>query len=241
MTATITPAEVIPTVVPDWRRAHAFIMSWVDTALPGYRDVSIGGTTYTVTSGYHRWDDYIDELDTAIGASGWNATWSDETGRVTLSGSSATVAFPDRLGWLIGRAMEPTLTMTSQTSVASLYAPPGCIPCLGIVWDEVDIQREREVIYDRSRRQQGYIFGDTRVWRVRATMTRYALEALLSGWTLRGKVTMYDPANPAAMSATEPGGSLTGYVLGLSDVAWLDADSIQGLASVTMLVSTTTS
>lgn len=136
--------------------------------------------------------------------------------------------------------MEPTLTLTSQTSVTSLYAPPGCVPCLGIVWDEVDMQREREVVYDRSRRQQGYVFGDTRVWRVRATMTRYALEALLSGWCLRGKVTMYDPVNPSAMSASEPGGSLTGYVLGLQDVAWLDADSIQGLASVTMLVSTTT-
>ena len=50
MTAIITPAEVIPTVVPDWRRAHAYIMGWVDTALPGYRTVAIGGTTYTFSN-----------------------------------------------------------------------------------------------------------------------------------------------------------------------------------------------
>lgn len=240
MTTAITPSEVVQTPVDSWRRAHGLIMGWVDTDLPGYRTVSIGGTTYTVAAGYHRWDDYIDELDTAITASGWSASWDDGTGRVTLSGSSSTVAFADRLGWLIGVAREPTLTLTSQTSVQSVFVAPGCIPCLGVTWDEVDIERDREVLYDRSRRQQGYVFGGSRVWRIRATLTRYALEALLSGWVLRGKVTIRQGPTPTAISGSVEDGAITGHVLGLTDVSWIDAESLQGLASVSMLVTTTT-
>lgn len=239
MTATLTPGEVIQTPVPSWRQAHAFIMGWVDTALPGYRDITIAGTPATVAAAYKRFDEFIQDLDAVLPAS-WTAAWDSSTGQVTLSGSSQTVSFTDRMGWLLGMASEPTATFTSITSRASVVVPPGCIPCLGITWDEVDIQRDREVLYDRSRRQQGYVFGGSRVWRVRATMTRYSLEALLQGWVLRGKVTIQTNGNTATMSASEPGGELTGHVLGLQDVAWLDAESTQGLASVTMLVTTTT-
>jgi hypothetical protein len=42
------------------------------------------------------------------------------------------------------------------------------------------------------------------------------------------------------MSGSDPVGELTGHVLGLTDVSWIDAESLQGLASVSMLVTTTT-
>jgi hypothetical protein len=241
MTATQSTGQVIQTPLPisDWRVAHGFIFSWVDTGLPGYRDITIGGTAATVADDYQRFDEYVQGID-AVLPGGWTAQFDSTYGHVTLSGSSSTVSFADRMGWLLGICGEPTTTFTSSTSLVSSFVPPGCIPCLGIVWDEVDIERDREVLYDRSRRQQGYVFGGSRVWRIRATMTRYALEALLTGWCLRGKVTIQTAGDTNTMSSSQPGGELTGYVLGLTNVSWIDADSLQGLASVSMLVTTTT-
>jgi len=239
MTATQATNQVVQTPVESWRVAHGLIMSWVDTALPGYRDITIGGTPATVAADYKRFDEYVSDLDAVLPAS-WTASWDSTTGRVTLSGPSSTVSFTDRMGWLLGMCGEPTTTFTSITSKASTFVPPGCIPCLGVTWDEVDIQRDREVLYDRSRRQQGYVFGGSRVWRVRATVTRYALEALLTGWCLRGKVTIRQGSNASAISGSVEDGAITGHVLGLTDVSWIDAESLQGLASVSMLVTTTT-
>lgn len=241
MTATQSTNQVIQTPVPigGWRIAHGFIFGHVDTALPGYRNITIGGTPATVTSGYHRFDEYVSYLD-AVLPSSWIAEFEPTTGQVTLSGSSSTVTFPDRLGWLLGICGEPTATFSGATYCTSSFVPPGCIPCLGVTWDEVDIQRDREVLYDRSRRQQGYVFGGSRVWRVRATVTRYALEALLTGWCLRGKITIQSGGNTGTMSGSDPVGELTGHVLGLTDVSWIDAESLQGLASVSILVTTTT-
>lgn len=241
MTATQATNQVIQTPVPigGWRPAHGFLWSWVDTALPGYRDITIGGTPATIAAGYKRFDEYVSDLDAVLPAS-WTAEFSTYAGQVTLTGPASTVSFTDRMGWLLGICGEPTTTFSSVTYCTSAFVPPGGIPLLGVTWDEVDIQRDREVLYDRSRRQQGYVFGGSRVWRIRATVTRYALEALLTGWCLRGKVTIQSAGNTGTMSGSEPGGELTGHVLGLTDVSWIDAESLQGLASVSMLVTTTT-
>ena len=238
MTATQATNQVVQTPVDSWRQAHGFIMGWVDTGLPGYRAFTVLGVPKTMAAAYERFDDYISSLDSELPAA-WSASWSSTTGQVTVTRTSTWV-IDDRIGWLLGLCGEPSHTFSGSGTASSVFVPPGCIPCLGVTWDEVDIQRDREVLYDRSRRQQGYVFGSSRVWRIRATMTRYALEALLTGWCLRGKVTIRQGSNASAISGSVEDGAITGHVLGLTDVSWIDAESLQGLASVSMLVTTTT-
>jgi hypothetical protein len=193
-----------------------------------------------VPDGHLRWDDCIDALNDELFAApdNWDAT-IDSAGRISLGGSSSIVTWDDRIGWLLGFGREAGDAETAATSLVSRFVPPGGIPCLGVTWDEVDVQRDREAVLDRSRRQQGYAFGGSRVWRVRATMTRWSLDALMTGWCLRGKISAVG-ADAAAISPSDPGGVLTGYVLGLEDVAWVDTDALQTTARVTLLVATTT-
>jgi hypothetical protein len=55
-------------------------------------------------------------------------------------------------------------------------------------------------------------------------MTRWALQSLLTGWCLRGKVTAVCGNNTTAIGPSESGGAITGFVLGLDRVSWLDPE-----------------
>ena len=229
-----------PAIPTSWPTAHGWLYSWVQTEAPGYRKVDLNGTVYTATASHLRWDLYLADLSALLTAApeAW-AVAQDSTGKVTLGGDAADLTWTDRAGWLMGFGREAGSGESAITQTVSRYVPPGGIPCLGVTWDAIDIERDRELVLDRSRRQQGYAFGGCRVWRVRATMTRYALEALNTGWCLRGKITALG-SNAAAIAPGEPTGALTGYVLGLESVGWLDPDGQQSTAVVTLLVATTT-
>lgn len=229
MSGLYLPGEVVPQRVPAWlRTAPAWLYSWVRTDHPGYRRITVAGVPYTVASGTYRWDDYIAALQTAVGAA-CDVTL-DSSGYIGLD-PVGVAAFPDRLGWLIGYGSATSSTGTS----ASTYVPPGGLPLLGATWDDVKVERERELVLDRSRRQSGYVFGGSRVWRWRLTMTRYSFEALCAGWCLRSKVSLVGSTS-SAMSSSTPAGVLSGYVLGLDGAPVWDGPT-QEICRATLLVA----
>lgn len=203
-----------------WPNAQAWIWAEVRTDHPGYRQLSIGATPITVTSGTHRADGLITQLDTDLGAASWNAA-IDSAGRVTLSGSASAITYTDRLGWALGLAPVAGAIAPSSATHTSLWVSPVAIPLLGATWDEVRASREIETIVDSAGRRAGYVYGSARVWRWRITLTRWALDALREGPCLYGKITVNPYASEVdAADATTPGGRLTGYVIGVSDVTW---------------------
>lgn len=230
----VDPEEVRPSIPASWPTASAWLYSWVRTDHPGYRQIRIAGATYTITSGTYRWDDFIAQIGTdTAAAAGQTSIGSD--GRVTIQYDTAVAAWPDRLGWLLGMGKEAGTSEASSAELISRFVPPGGIPLFGVTWTEVRVEREREQILDRSRRQSGYVFGGARVWRCVLRMTRWALEALQTGWCLRGKITLVGSVS-SAMSSTVPGGALTGVALHLEGAPAWD-DSTQQTCTVTMLVA----
>lgn len=220
-----------------WPRAVGWLYSWPRSDHPGYRRLSVGGAVAQVASTTgKRWDLYVADLSTALtSAASWAASIGTD-GRVTLAGSSALVGYPDRLGWLLGMGKEALTTEgAAAASYTSRYVPPGGIPLTGVSWSEVDLQRESELVLDRARRQSGYVWGGARVWRWQLKMTRYAYQALATGWCLRGKVSLVG-SSTTAISSSVPGGALTGHALGLVGApSWSGPNDM--IAQVTMLVA----
>lgn len=200
--------------------AAAWLLGYVRTDAPGYREVELDGVLSVVASGDHRFDDFVTASQGV-----WNAY-----GGVSFNASE--IGFPDRLGWLLGFGDARQVAYGS-----SKFIPPAGIPLMGATWTRVDSEADRRVIFDRHRRNQGYMWGAALVWRCKLTMHRWSLEALQTGWCLRGKVTlgcvgMLD----TPISVSEPTGAITGYALGLDSVRWLD--SIQQTAVVEMSIVT---
>lgn len=217
MSATTPFGEVIPSIPSTLPVARAWLYGYVRSDHPGYRTVRVAGNPATVASTTgKRWDLYVADLSTAMtAAASWTATLGT-TGAVTLAGSSSILSYPDRLGWLLGMGLDGgTTEAVATTSRASRYIPPAGIPLFGAQWDRVSVEREREIAKDRSRRQAGYVFGGSRVWRWTLTMHRWALDALMTGWCTRGQVSILGAGVSAAMGSSEPGGVLTGHALGL--------------------------
>jgi hypothetical protein len=189
------------------RPATGFIYSWVRTDHPGYRRLSVGGVPFILPSGTYRFDELITAIDAAMPGTCTMAS----NGRVSFA--TAGLGFPDRLGWLLGFGREGGTSEVTALHDAPFVAP-GCIPLQSITWERVTVEREREIVTDRSRRQGGYVFGAARLWIWTVGMTRHAFDALSTGWCLRSKVTVAG-ASLTAISSAVPGGALTGHVLGL--------------------------
>ena len=227
------PREVVRSPVP-WvtlPAAAAWLLGYVRTDAPGYREIGFGGTDlFTVAAssatGY-RFDDLIDAVNTALSPND-PITWSTR-GNVIATGNGEV--YPDRLGWVLGVVNDAGDAVTGDD--ASSVVPPAGIPLLGATWLRVDSEADRREIVDRHRRNQGYVWGAALIWRCKLTMHRWALEALQTGWCLRGKVTLAGATMlNTPVSESEPTGAITGYALGLDSVRWLD--SIQQNAEVEM-------
>lgn len=203
--------------------AAAWLLGHVRTDAPGYREVTEGGVLrLSTTLGDLRFDDYV----TAMGA-----TWTNY-GAVAF-GDIPT--WTDRAGWLMGFGEAGAVTYPGQSD--SWLIPPAGIPLIGATWTQVVGDADRRQLLDRHRRNQGYVWGSALLWRCKLVMHRYALEALQTGWCLRGKVTLgCADMLDTPISSTEPRGAITGYALGLDSVSWLD--SIQQTARVEMTIVT---
>jgi hypothetical protein len=222
--------EGIPLEIPQaWPTAMGWLYSWVDTSVAGYRAFDAGVGTIAFTTGYQRWDVLMDAIKTQLDSDAGAPTFRvNADGRVEIydgGGGSYSMTWTDRLGWLMGFGAEAGSAdeeWASAGDALSRFVPPGGIPLLSCSWSEVDVATDGDAILDRHRKRQGYVYGAARLWSVRATMTRWALQALMTGWCLRGKLTAVALSELNAIGPAEPGGAITGYVLGLDRVTWLD-------------------
>lgn len=231
----VAPREVVQTAAP-WATlppAAAWLLGYVRTDAPGYREINLGSVIITAASGDLRFDAWVAALDTAsLAVGGDNVNW-ETNGRVLFAGG---FTYPDRAGWLAGVGVEAGTT-ANQSDGSSVFIPPAGIPLIGATWTQVIDDADRRQLLDRHRRNQGYVWGSALLWRCKLVMHRYALEALQTGWCLRGKVTLRcADMLDTPISSTEPRGAITGYALGLDSVSWLD--SIQQNARVEMTIVT---
>lgn len=237
------PREVVQTRCP-WgstQPAAAWLVGYVRADAPGYREAVVDGALSVAVSGEYRFDAYIGGYAAA------GQSYNDNAyGCTYLDPAVASLSFPDRLGWLMGFGVEaggnaPPANDGDGTVYATAYAAPyvspARIPLIGATWTQVVDDADRRQLLDRHRRNQGYVWGSALLWRCKLVMHRYALEALQTGWCLRGKVTLgCADMLDTPISSTEPRGAITGYALGLDSVSWLD--SIQQNARVEMTIVT---
>lgn len=216
-----SPGEPIREKPATWPVARAWLYGWVRTDVPGHRELQIGGSVPVITSASYRFDQLITQIGSDLSGLGWTASIAN-TGRVTLSGTSAIVAYPDRLGWLLGLAPDAFVAeAATSASIAARWVSPTAIPLLAAQWERVDTEREVESILDRAGRRSGFAFGGSRLWRWRVRMTRWGYQALQTGWCLRGKVTISPHASTVtAASSSQSGGGVTGYVIAVDSVSW---------------------
>jgi hypothetical protein len=219
--------EPIPEIPEAWPVAQAWLYSWVNTAVPGYRQSDIDGDTVTVSSGHLRWDSYISAISAAMQTASepWDCI-TTPSGRLLAGAVGAggnIVTWPDRAGWLMGFVLEAGVSHGAGDGFFSALIPPGGIPLLGASWQTIEVDTDAQATLDRHRRRSGYVTGAARLYRCTLTMTRWAFQALLTGWCLRGKVSVVCGSNTTAIGPSEPGGEITGSVLGLDRVAWLSS------------------
>lgn len=231
MSGLFLPGELVPQAVPSLAAAKGWIYGYVRTDHPGYRSLTVAGVPYRVTSDTYRFDALITQIATDVAAL---SIAIDPSGPV-FGSLTGTLAFPDRLGWLLGLGADGDAINTGWSSP---FLSPAAIPLMGISWSEVRIEREKEAIVDAARRQGGYVFGGARLWTCNAEMHRWAYEALAQRWCLRGQVTLL-AASSTPMSASVSDGALTGYSLGLAGPP--EWDNAQRLScKATLLVAGTT-
>ena len=223
--------------------ATAWIYGYIDTDVPGYRKVSIGGSVRTAAAGYYRFDAYLGAITSATASDGFGMA-VNSSGGCTLTkpmGSAAAVVWTDRLGWLCGMRADPGDSEGSVNTVTARMPSPACIPLLGATWDEVEIHKQREFKIDRQLRGHGFVFGGARLWTWRLTMDKDSLEALRTGWCLRGKIVISgkDPTQlhtDSAWSSSNTDGFLECRPVGIQRTRWLDVGHT--IAEVELLVTT---
>lgn len=230
--------EHIPAPVPwsDLPVAAAWLLGYVHTTVPGYREFSTDGTPYIVSSGEWRFDALLEQMNTQVfGAIGETVTDWSPTGRGKFDAGGATIGLnepTDRLGWLLGGGVEAN----GPVGIGARYIPPAGIPLLGYQWDRIEKDADRNTVRDLYRRNQGYTWGGADIFRCRLHMHRWSLDALLNGWCTRGKVTLGGAAKlDDPWSLSDPKGAITGYVLGTSQPRW--TDTIQSKAIVEMAIA----
>lgn len=212
--------EVIQTPAPwdDLPTAAAWLLGYVWTADPGYRDFAAHSTAYQVTSAYHRFDAFLTAMnfgpfaDSSDTVTDW---FAGGKGKFDEGGAGTTCSSTDRLGWLIGGGEAVGATLAPR------FIPPAGIPLIGATWERVERDADRRKIADIYRRNQGYVWGAARLFTCRLYMHRYALEAFETGWCMRGKVTLGGRAKlNDPWSLTDPRGAITGYVVGVEAPEW---------------------
>lgn len=213
---------------------QAWIMGYVNTNVPGYREVEVAGRRGVAASGTYRFDAWL----TALGAATGYTFFDEESHGLIVCDAPPT--FWDRSGWLMGWNLEAGVASAGS---AATGIPPGCIPAIGANWTDVTLDREVRSSVDRQRRSSGFVWGSARLWRVVFKMHRWSLEALASGWCLAGRVNIVPASLPAgrdtwpAWSTSAPTGYLDGYVVnGIERVRWMNRT--ETLAEVSLILAT---
>lgn len=220
----------------DWPTPSGWLYGFIDTSVPGYREMSLGSSTYDyqITDGYRSFPAFIDQLNTQLSSDyGANATaTTDSLGRVVITDAVGGVLdWTDRLGWMLGFDVTagdtagvtagPALTLTSDRP------PPAAIPLMSVSWSTVNRAVETTIQVDRHQRGHGYLFGDGDVMRFKMLLHVQALRSFRDGWCLSGQV-IISTKNPAdfstdsAWSPSNTDGYIQGYILGTERGKWID-------------------
>jgi len=226
--------EIVQTLwITDYQPAAAFLLGYVRTDAPGYREFVALGELYVVPPAEYRFDALLTAMNTALAGVGETVTDWAAWGSYADTASASIDSAPDRLAWLIGGGSEAGVVGI----ISPFYVPPGGIPLIGATWTQVEAEADRRILVDRHRRNQGYVWGGAGLFRCRLTMHRYAFEALQTGWCLRGKVTLGGSAKlDTPWTTSAPDGAITGHVLGVDSVEWMGP--AQQHAVVTMTIAT---
>ena len=220
----------------EWPTPSGWLYGFIDTSVPGYRQMSMGSSTYDfqITDGYRSFPSLITQLNTQLtsdfGAVGTATT--DTLGRVVIGASSGgETDWTDRLGWLLGFDVKPgdkagttggpALTLTSDRP------PPAAIPLMSVSWSRIDRAIETTIAVDRRQRGHGYVFGDNDLIRFKLLLHVQALRSFREGWCLSGQVIVSTKspsafAGDSAWSTSNTGGYIQGYVVGVDGGRWVD-------------------
>lgn len=227
--------EVIQTAAP-WSRwfgvyPPAWLLGYIRTDVPGYRELEVDGLLYVADSGEYR----ADQIATAFSTLPHSLTVFDgRTLPFVYIDDPTTLAFPDRLGSLLGFGIEAGLDAGAKHDAQGLlgsdffaarFISPAAIPLRGYTWQRVDNEADRQQLIDQYRRNQGYVWGEALLWRCVLRMDRYGFEALQVGWLLNGKVTLGGTDMiDSPIDTSNPKGAITGYVLGPApeSLRWID-------------------
>lgn len=237
MSALYLPSECPPSVPLFWGTAEGYIYSWVRTDHPGYRRVFFAGTPYQIPAGTYRWDDFIVAADAA-----WSSAMSvalAPDGRVQMASNAPTVpTMWDRVGWLFGLGLEAGV-YAYDGDFTSHFVPPGGIPLEGIDWSSIELVRESELQIDASHRPGGYTYGAARLYRCPVVMTRWAWEALRTGWCFKTKITLISTRGSSSpLTGANPTGTITGKLLGLEgEPTWRDPTTQMFVNAVLVIAS----
>lgn len=215
------PSGALPAVLPS---PAAYLFGWVDTTVPGHREIRVGVTTYTIPSGYIRGDEIAAEL------AGLGLVTSFGAGIFEVKPSSAaTLESVDRLGVIMGfHGRAGGEILASSATHESLRYSPVAIPLQGAHWSAVAVDADDVLRVSRTQRASGYVWGFARVWDVELWMSRQAWEAFEFGWCSKGRVTVTpDPPPAGAMGSSESGGFIQGQVLSVSRGEWTSATEVQ--------------
>lgn len=214
----VAPLEVLHEPCPwdSMGTARALLLGYVRTDVPGYREAIAGTDLGVIAAGDYRFDLLLAQAVVNLPNCDWHLGSIGD-----VRGSGSALSFPDRLGWLVGYGVEAGNSI-GDDSRAPFVSPAG-IPLMGFTWTEIRIEVERQRIIDQHRRNQGYAFGSALIAQCKLTMHRWSLGALLTGWCLRGKVTVggVDAIGVSSLNGGEADGALTGYVLGIDSAKWL--------------------
>jgi len=199
---------------------RGFLYAHIDTGLPGARSMRVNSaTTVTLTESYYQFPDLVGQLNTQLSSLGWAASWSSSSGKVTITKSSGTaLTWNDRLPVILG--FDRTPGETESATHSSLIQPRGAVHLLGATFEGIELKRELQIKTYRWRRSYGYAHFGAKLYRWRLTMHREGVEALEGGYCATGKITI-NMGDDAALSAANPDGALTGYVVAVESVTFL--------------------
>jgi hypothetical protein len=222
-------SQTLPTTLPP---ASGHIYGWVDTSVPGHRELSLGGgstVNATIPSGYYRGD----ELATELTGQSIPTTFADGLFTVTAPVANTLIS-EDRLAAIMGLAARAGQTMPVLATWTSGRISPVAIPLLGAIWTRVTVDADDVLAMSRQQRASGYAWGAVRVWDVELLMHRWAFEAFEFGWCSKGKVSIVCGSD-VAMSSSVTGGKIEGQVLSVTRPVWSSTVELQ--ATVTLRIA----
>lgn len=215
-----------------WPAATGFLYGYVSTKVAGHRAVSVAGSPYLLTAGYYRGDALLAQCNADLPVTGAVGVG----GQVLIVQAFTTLDADDMLLWALGYGCEPGDHRASSLFWYAPFVSPVMIPHSGATWEAVDLSRDVDLSSDGILKGLGNVWGAARVWRWTIKLTPWAFAAFRLGRCMSGQVAL-EGAVSSAMGAAEPGGALTGRVLGVEGVDWSDERTLS-LATVRLIVAT---